>query len=155
MATRRQRSGHAAATLAPVDGLGGGVSDDGADRVLALAAAVSAGARAAGRGFDWPDVSGPLSKVEEELSELRAALLEGPARAEEELGDALFALVNVARHLRLDPERALLGTVDRFERRLGVVESLLGAAGRSIAEASEDELAAAWAEAKARERDKA
>lgn len=74
-------------------------------------------------GFDWPDLAGSRAKVAEEIAELDQAIAEGDAHAvEEELGDALFALVNLARHSGIDAEAALRGTIDKFTRRFGHVE---------------------------------
>jgi tetrapyrrole methylase family protein/MazG family protein/ATP diphosphatase len=74
-------------------------------------------------GFDWPDTKGSLGKVHEEMGELeRAIATEDRARAEAELGDVLFSLVNLARHLDLDAEGALRRTIDKFERRFQHVE---------------------------------
>ncbi len=74
-------------------------------------------------GFDWPDASGSRRKVEEEIAELDEAIASGDSsRIEHELGDALFALVNLARHQRIDPEVALRRTADRFAKRFAHVE---------------------------------
>jgi MazG family protein len=100
-------------------------------------------------GFDWPDARAVLAKVDEELAELKAA----PAgrAAEEEIGDLLFAIVNLARHLDVDPESALKAANRKFRRRFGYVESRLREAGRQPADASLSEMDALWDEAKARE----
>jgi len=71
--------------------------------------------RAAGVGFDWPDVEGPIQKVEEELNEVRGELGGDPERLEAELGDLLFAVVNLSRKLGVDPERELRATMHRFK----------------------------------------
>lgn len=100
-------------------------------------------------GFDWPDVEGPFQKVEEEMAELRAAMEAADARAiEAELGDALFALVNLARHLGVDPERAIHGTVERFSARFEHLEAALAARGLAPVDAAPDELEALWTQAK-------
>lgn len=78
--------------------------------------------RAARIGFDWPDVSGPRAKIEEELSELDEAATAAERRAE--LGDLLFSVVNYARHLDIDPEAALREASARFERRFRKVEEI-------------------------------
>lgn len=98
---------------------------DGIPRSLpALKRAQALSERASRVGFDWPDAAGSREKVEEEVAELDAVLGSGDAaRVEHELGDLLFALVNLARHSRLDAERALRCACDRFERRFGHVES--------------------------------
>ena len=113
----------------------------------ALLRAHRVGAKAAHAGFDWPGLEGPLDKVEEEFRELRRALETGDrGAASGELGDLLFALVNVARKLELDPEQALLSTVDRFVRRFRYVERRLG---KPLEEASLEEMDRLWEEAKA------
>lgn len=90
----------------------------------ALTRAQRIGEKVARVGFDWADERGSLAKVHEELGELTAALEAGDARAvEEELGDALFALVNLSRHARVDAEGALRRTIDKFTRRFGHVEA--------------------------------
>ncbi len=81
------------------------------------------GAKAAHVGFDWPDVTGAMAKVDEELEELRDAMSSGDTRAiEHELGDVLFALTSAARHLGVDAEQALRTTLDRFQARFAGVE---------------------------------
>jgi len=77
--------------------------------------------RAARTGFDWPDASGPRSKIDEELAELDQET--GRERQEDELGDLLFAVVNLARHLRIDPEEALRKANRKFEKRFRLMES--------------------------------
>jgi ATP diphosphatase len=98
--------------------------------------------RAARTGFDWPDASGPKAKIAEELAELEAAADE--AHREEELGDLLFAVVNLARFLRIAPEEALRKANAKFERRFRQIEQAPGFADLSL-----DEKEALWAAAKA------
>lgn len=118
----------------------------------ALLRAYRVGQKASNAGFDWPDLAGPIEKIDEELAEFREALVgEDRTRQEEELGDLLFAIVNVARKLKIEPELALRGTVERFQSRFQAVERGLAAEGRSLAEASLAEMDALWDEAKARE----
>ena len=118
----------------------------------ALLRAYRVGQKASNAGFDWPDLAGPIEKIDEELAEFRETLTgEDRQRQEEELGDLLFAIVNVARKLKIEPELALRGTVERFQSRFRVVEQGLSAAGRSLAEASLAEMDALWDEAKANE----
>ncbi|HET8692583.1 MAG TPA: nucleoside triphosphate pyrophosphohydrolase [Steroidobacteraceae bacterium] len=122
-----------------------------ADVPLALPALTRArklGSRAAQAGFDWPDAAGPRAKVEEELAELDAAGND-PRRRAEELGDLLFSVVNLARHLGVDPEAALHGANDRFARRFRHVEAALASQGTPLAEAPPALLDRLWAEAKA------
>jgi ATP diphosphatase len=80
--------------------------------------------RAARTGFDWPDTTGVVAKIHEELDEVAAAASQ--AEREEEVGDLLFAVVNLARHLRVDPEAALRNANAKFERRFRGMESLAG-----------------------------
>ena len=97
--------------------------------------------RVARVGFDWPDVEGPLGKVAEEAREVAAARGEGPARVAEEVGDLLFSVVNLARHLGVDAEEALRGANAKFHRRFEAVEDALG--GR-VDGATLEEMDAAW-----------
>jgi len=104
-------------------------------------------------GFDWPDAAGVRAKVDEELAELDRALASGDAKAvEHELGDVLFTLANLARHLRTPAEDALRGAIRRFEDRFRWMESRLHEQGHQSGErAAPEALEALWAEAKARE----
>jgi MazG family protein len=115
----------------------------------ALARAAKLGRRASRVGFDWPDTSGVLAKIVEEVGELQAAVASGVATdTEAELGDVLFAVVNLARHLDVDPEAALRGTNQRFEQRFRGVEQKLAAQGLTVAEAGLERANAAWDEIK-------
>lgn len=98
-------------------------------------------------GFDWPDISGALSKLTEELEELKTAVAEG-SNIEEELGDLLFSAVNVSRFVKVDPERALTGATDKFIYRFDRVESQAEAEGRTMEEMTLAELDALWERAK-------
>lgn len=104
--------------------------------------------KAAKAGFSWPDAEGALSKLEEELRELRAAAKAGRG-AEEELGDLLFAAVNVARFLDADPEKSLGDACDKFTRRFGRVEAAAEKRGGSLKDMPPDALLALYEEAKA------
>lgn len=100
-------------------------------------------------GFDWPDRSGVLKKMDEELKEFREALgLKNRRRIKEELGDLLFVLVNVARFHQIDPEEALKGTLEKFNRRFLYIETALRQAGRSVHESSLEEMDRLWEKAK-------
>ncbi len=115
----------------------------------ALARAAKLGRRASRVGFDWPDTSGVLAKIVEEVGELQVAVASGVATdTEAELGDVLFAVVNLARHLGVDPEAALRGTNQRFEQRFRGVEQKLAAQGLTVAEAGLERANAAWDEVK-------
>lgn len=98
-------------------------------------------------GFDWPDVSGALDKLSEELEELKTAAAEGTNVAEE-LGDLLFSAVNAARFLKVDPEDALNGATDKFIGRFRKVEAQAAAQGKAMEDMSLDELDALWERAK-------
>lgn len=87
----------------------------------ALSAAEQRQAEAALTGFDWPEPSAVLAKVEEELGELRQALDQGSERQLDEMGDLLFVLVNLCRHLQLSPAEALRHATRKFDRRFGAV----------------------------------
>jgi MazG family protein len=116
----------------------------------ALARARKLGARAAQAGFDWPDAAGPRAKIDEELAELDASVATGdPAAREAEIGDLLFSVVNLARHLGLDPETALRRANERFARRYRHLERELERLGQSPAGASPELLDRLWAAAKA------
>lgn len=112
----------------------------------ALLRAYRVGAKASHAGFDWPDLQGPSAKVEEEWQEFQEAVAsDDKDRASEELGDLLFAVVNVARKLKIEPELALRGTIERFSARFGYVEQNLD---KPLADASLEEMDALWEEAK-------
>jgi tetrapyrrole methylase family protein/MazG family protein len=109
--------------------------------------------RAARVGFDWPDPLAALEKVREEVDELGAALRAGDAEAARaEVGDLLFAVVNVARLAELDPESALQSTIERFRARFQWMEDTADEGGRELRSMTLEELERLWTEAKARER---
>lgn len=115
----------------------------------ALVQAQRLGEAAARLGFDWPSVQGALDKVEEEWQEFRRALTAPPHDArEEELGDLLFSLVNVARFLNIDSEGALRRTIYKFMKRFHVVERTLVKQGKSPETATLEEMEAIWQAAK-------
>ena len=104
------------------------------------------------QGFDWDKIDGPLDKVEEEFAEVRQAWAAGSSQqVEEEVGDLLFALVNSARFLEVNPEDALRRSVAKFERRFRAVEAELEKRGKSVEEASLEEMDAIWDAVKERE----
>jgi MazG family protein len=122
----------------------------------ALVRAQRAGEKAGAVGFDWPDVAGVRAKVNEEMAEFDAACASGDRAAmSHELGDLLFAVVNLARKLDLDAEHDLRAATDRFGRRFAYMEEKLEAAGRTIKSAALDEQNALWDEAKKDEADRA
>jgi MazG family protein len=108
--------------------------------------------RAAGAGFDWNNVDEVLEKLHEELDELdRARKGESHEAREDEIGDLLFVIVNIARFLKVDPEQALRGTNSKFRRRFAHVEQGLEAQGKSPKEATIEEMESLWQEAKRHE----
>ena len=109
----------------------------------ALTRAQKLSRRAARAGFDWPDAEGPAAKVREELDEIAAAGDDAGAR-EAEVGDLLFAAVNLARHLDVDAETALRRAGHRFERRFRAVESRVAAAGECLPDQDMDTLERHW-----------
>lgn len=112
----------------------------------ALVEASQISSRAAGAGFDWPDVGQVFDKLHEELSELHEARTS--EERELELGDILFTLVNVARFLGIDPEQALRKTNAKFRDRFEYVEERLASRGASLKESTLDEMERLWQEAK-------
>lgn len=117
----------------------------------ALLEAQKLSSRASKVGFDWPDIGGLFEKLQEEIQELREEL--GPAerktaRVEEEVGDLFFVLVNLARHLSVDPESALKKTNRKFRRRFQWMEQQLRAGGKSPEQATLAELESQWQHAK-------
>ena len=127
---------------------------DGVPRSLpALSYAAKVGKKASKVGFDWLDVDGPFSKVAEETEELRAAMATGrPDDIHAELGDLLFAIVNVARHLDVDPELALRAASDKFRTRFQQVEVLAASRSIELTRADLPALDALWEEVKQRAR---
>lgn len=111
-------------------------------------------ARAARVGFDWPNVRPVLDKIAEEAAEVADAVDRGEPipRVEEEIGDLIFVVANLARHYKVDPETALRRANTKFERRFAAVEDALGAEGRLPSDATLEEMDALWDAAKARER---
>lgn len=109
----------------------------------ALMRAQKTGKRAAKSGFDWDDVNGALDKAEEELSELRTAISD-KSNYEEELGDLLFALTNVARFLHVDSEEALGKATDKFISRFEKTENAVLGSGKRMEELSQSELDDIW-----------
>jgi ATP diphosphatase len=123
----------------------------GVPRALpALLRAHEIGTRVAAVGFDWPQASNVVDKIDEEVRELRAAVDESPARAAEELGDLLFSIANLARKLGLEPEAALRASNDKFTRRFEAVEDDFSTRGRSIHGAGAADLDDAWRRVKER-----
>ena len=130
---------------------GAGLMDDVPVALPALTRALKLQKRAATVGFDWKEPTPIFDKLDEEVAELKEAMADGATREKlaDELGDILFVVVNIARHLGLKPEEALGATNRKFIRRFTHVERKLLSGGRS---ATLDEMEAAWTEAKAHER---
>lgn len=121
-----------------------------AESLPALMRAQKLQKRAARHGFDWPAIEPVFAKVEEELAETRAAYEAGDAESvEEEVGDLLFCVVNLARHLGVDAESALRAGNRKFAKRFRHVELALEGQGLAMAEVSAERLDALWEEAKA------
>jgi nucleoside triphosphate diphosphatase len=120
----------------------------------ALTRAVKLQKRAARVGFDWPTAAPVLDKIAEELGEISAEMaVDAEAeRLEDEVGDLLFACVNLARHLSVDPEAALRRANGKFDRRFRQIEDALNAEGRTPDDASLEEMEVLWQQAKRRER---
>jgi len=115
----------------------------------ALQLAQKVGTKAAQVGFDWQNIAGVFEKLLEEKGELEAALIDGTAQQiEEELGDLLFTVVNLARHLNIDAESALQQTVNRFMHRFQHIERSLAEENLAPVDVTSDELNALWNEAK-------
>ncbi|EPM0508639.1 nucleoside triphosphate pyrophosphohydrolase [Pseudomonas putida] len=127
--------------------------DDVPATLPALSRAAKLQKRAATVGFDWPAALPVLDKVREDLDEVLQAMADGDADAlEDEVGDLLFAAVNLARHLKQDPEHALRRANRKFERRFRFIEQALRDSGRPIEDCDLDELDALWGEAKRQEK---
>ncbi len=118
----------------------------------ALTRAVKLQKRAAQVGFDWPSLEPVLAKAEEELAELKDAIsTRGRGAVKEELGDLLFVMANLARHVGVDPEAALREANAKFMRRFAKIEAALAREGRAPAQSTLEEMDALWDEAKAAE----
>jgi MazG family protein len=117
----------------------------------ALARANEISTRAAAVGFDWAKTEDVIAKIEEEVAELRdAAAHETREREEEEMGDLLFSIANLARKLGIDPESALRKANEKFTRRFTALEAVFEERGQSIHDATLDEMEAVWGQVKSR-----
>jgi ATP diphosphatase len=130
---------------------GASLLDDVPRALPALLRAAKLQKRAATVGFDWDSAPKVVEKIAEEAREIVEAQAEGagPEKLEEELGDLLFAVANLARHLKVDPETALRAANAKFIRRFKVIERELAKQGKAPAQASLDEMEAIWQAAKA------
>jgi ATP diphosphatase len=128
-----------------------GILDDVPNALPAQLRATKLQKRAANYGFDWPDISGVFDKVKEEIEELEQEVDSGDrARQEEELGDLMFACVNLARHLSIDPERALAKTNNKFMQRFESMDADLDLKNNQSLDT--DSLEQAWSNAKKAEK---
>jgi len=143
-----KRAGRIARGL-PAEDRGAGYLDSVPVNMPALTRALKLQQRAAKVGFDWAEAEPILAKIEEEIGEFRAALRHGDEAAKrDEFGDVLFSLVNLGRHLELDPEAALQGTNAKFRHRFHAIQRALEAENRRLDEASLEEMEALWQQAK-------
>ncbi len=128
----------------------GGLLDDVPRALPALPRSQKLQKRAARAGFDWQDATGVLAKVDEELAELREAVVQGSRDAmEDELGDLLFTCVSLARHLEMDAETALRRSASKFERRFRQMERSAGSRNQTLSELDSEALEVLWQQAKA------
>jgi MazG family protein len=117
--------------------------------VPALVEAQHISSRAAGAGFDWPSIHEVLGKLDEERTEFEEAMSHGPhEKIEDEIGDLLFVIVNLARFVKVDPEQALRRTNAKFRKRFAHVEQSLAAQGKTLEESTIDEMEELWQQAK-------
>jgi len=146
-AERAAKAGHSDRPLSALDGVTAALP--------ALLRAEKLQQRAARVRFDWPGVLPVFEKLEEEVGEIKEVIDQGgdPDRLEDEVGDLLFVAVNLARHLKVDPESALRRTNAKFERRFRAMEARLAAAGERAEDQSLDALEELWQAAKRAERD--
>ncbi|MDZ4381496.1 MAG: nucleoside triphosphate pyrophosphohydrolase [Parvibaculum sp.] len=130
------------------------ILDDVPLALPALARAIKLQNRAARVGFDWPDTSLVIDKLNEEMLELSAEVAKGgdPDRLEDEMGDLLFVYANLARHMKVDPEAALRRANAKFRRRFGRIEEKLAERALTPEQSTLEEMDALWNEAKAEER---
>ena len=139
------KDGHAEAKSSALDGV--------PLALPALSRALKLQEKAGKVGFDWNDVRAVLEKIREEIIEVEAEIAAGsPLALSDEVGDLLFAAVNLARHLKVDPEAALRSANAKFERRFAHIEHRLAEGGQTPESASLDEMERLWVEAKAQER---
>lgn len=138
----------------------GSLLDEVPTALPALTRAIKLQNKAAKVGFDWPSLSPVLAKLKEELAELEDAIAKSAAGSEtsaraidEEFGDLLFVVANLARHLKLDPEASLRAANQKFVRRFRYIEERLAADGRTPSDSDLAEMDALWDDAKAKERE--
>jgi tetrapyrrole methylase family protein/MazG family protein len=118
-------------------------------RFSSLAEALRLAQKAARTGFDWPNLAGVLGKLDEEIEELKEACSTGDRKKiEEELGDLLFVIVNIARFQKIHPEKALGKTVKKFKTRFRYIEASLQQRGKTLRQSNLAEMDELWEEAK-------
>jgi ATP diphosphatase len=151
-------------TQAPATAHGSKLLADVPVGLPALTRAIKLQDKAARVGFDWPDIAPVFAKMKEEIAELEEVALEADPRSaraqgtadvaaiEEELGDMLFVMANIARHLKLDPETALRKANDKFTRRFAYIERRLSEMGKTPEESSLEEMDALWNEVRAKDK---
>jgi ATP diphosphatase len=145
---KAERQSRRASLGLPADS-GGGFLDGIPAAHTALTRALKLQQKAATVGFDWGAAGPVLDKIEEEIGELREAIDGGrAAEIKDEFGDLLFAVVNLGRHLDVDPEAALRGTNEKFRTRFHAVEGALNKRGSSLDAATLEEMEALWQQAK-------
>ena len=128
---------------------GASVLDDVATTLPALTTALKLQKKAGKSGFDWNNVAAVFEKIEEELSELRSEISNGNSEdIEDEIGDVLFSIANLARHLDIDPEKALKRTNRKFRKRFSHIEKGAQQSNRSVEQLGLEEMEAYWQEAK-------
>jgi MazG family protein len=115
-----------------------------------LARANEIGMRVAAVGFDWAATADVITKIEEEVAELREASTQGRERTEEEMGDLLFSIAQLSRKLGIEPESALRKANEKFTKRFSGVEDILAQQGRTVHEATTEEMELAWQSVKKR-----
>lgn len=115
-----------------------------------LALSISIQQLAASVGFDWPEIEGVINKIHEELGEVQHEINNHaqPERLKDEIGDLLFACTNLARHLNIDPDNALLSTTDKFKHRFEFIEQQVLKQNKTLADCDLAELDALWNQAK-------
>jgi nucleoside triphosphate diphosphatase len=131
----------------------GGLLADVPVALPGLMRAVKLQSKASTIGFDWHDARLVLAKIREETDEIEAAIETGEAeKIQDEIGDLLFAVANLARHIGIDPEAAIRGTNEKFARRFAHIEQRIAQHGQKLGEVSLAEMDALWDEAKAQEK---
>ncbi|MFK8251238.1 nucleoside triphosphate pyrophosphohydrolase [Ancylobacter terrae] len=151
-AEKRERADRRAARGLPAEAGTQRVLDGVPATLPGLTRAVKLQQKAARVGFDWASAGPVIAKIREEIAEVEAEIASGDRHAAQaEIGDLLFAVANLARHLDVDPEAALRGTNAKFERRFAAIEDALAAEGRVAGQASLDEMEALWQAAKSAE----